>query len=402
MLKTNLNFTSQNLYKLLSILNTNSLIPPRIVGGAVRDSILVLKPGDIDIATSILPNDVLELLKKNNIYAVPTGIKFGTITAVFDTEHFEITTLRQDISCDGRWATNVAYTDDFKKDAERRDFTINALSYELYEQKLYDYFDGLEHLRNKRVVFIGNAQDRIAEDYLRILRFFRFSIRYANELDEQGFAACCNQKEHLLKLSPERITSEIDKIISLKGSYKILLAMEEGGIFKTLIPKYHINVKNLERANKLLKNAEIQNISTDGFYCLLLSTENQIITKDVWSNFRFSNKRYKKIMQFLEILAINKIDILIKRMKNIWYQYPEIIHELLSCIYINQQISQEVFLELSQTLASPVPIFPITSTMLMELGYSGKNLGLALNKLLSLWQESDYNKTTKELLNMLD
>lgn len=400
MLKTNLNFTSENLYKLLEVLSANSSVPPRIVGGAVRDSALGLKPCDIDIATSIIPEDVLALLKKNNIYAVPTGIKFGTITAVFDKEHFEITTLRQDTSCDGRWA-NVTYTDDFKKDAERRDFTINALSYQPSEQKLYDYFDGLEHLQNKRVIFIGNAQDRICEDYLRILRFFRFSIRYANELDEQGFAACCNQKEHLLTLSPERITSEIDKIISLKGSYKILFAMAEGGIFKTLIPQHHINVKNLEKADQLLQNSEIQNISTDGLYCLLLSRKNQIITKDVWKNFRFSNKRYKKIMQFLELLSIDKIDILIRCIKNMWYEYPEIIHELLSCIYINQQISQEIFLELSQKLVPPVPIFPITSTMLMELGYRGKDLGLALNKLVSLWQESDYTKTKEELLNML-
>ncbi|MCF8462940.1 MAG: CCA tRNA nucleotidyltransferase [Rickettsiaceae bacterium] len=396
-MNSKLNFTSENLYKLLSVLRDNSSIPPRIVGGAVRDMLLDRKAVDIDIATAIIPEEVLMILHKNNIHAVPTGIKFGTVTAVFPGEHFEITTLREDIECDGRWV-NVSYTDDFEKDAQRRDFTINALSYEPYENKLYDYFGGLSHLENKKVVFIGNAASRILEDYLRILRFFRFSIRYANKLDEDGFATCCAYKEYLLKLSKERITSEIDKIISLPEAYKFLSKIVEGGIFEVLIPKHHINVHNLERANDIFKTYPERNISIEGFYALLLCQQTKPVHKDILQNFRFSNKSHKKILQFLNMLSITNIDILISQIKSICYEYPTITQELLTCCYINQQFSEEIFLDLSRQLSMPAPIFPITAKMLMDIGYEGRELGAALNKLRALWQQSDYKKTTEELL----
>ena len=158
----------------------------RYVGGAIRDDLLGLPVSDIDLATRIPPEDVIRRLEKARIKAVPTGIEHGTITAVSDGHPFEITTLRRDVSTDGRRAT-VAFTDDWKEDAARRDFTINALSADPASGELFDYFGGLDDLENRRIRFIGDPLQRIAEDHLRILRFFRFHARFeASQPDQAG------------------------------------------------------------------------------------------------------------------------------------------------------------------------------------------------------------------------
>src|SRR6478736_2088371 len=149
----------------------------RYVGGAVRDDLLGLPISDIDLATRLTPDEVVRRLEKARIKAVPTGIDHGTITAISDGHPFEITTLRRDVSTDGRRAT-VAFTDDWKEDAARRDFTINALSADPRNGEIFDYFDGLDDLEARRVRFIGDPLQRIAEDHLRILRFFRFHARF--------------------------------------------------------------------------------------------------------------------------------------------------------------------------------------------------------------------------------
>ena len=149
----------------------------RYVGGAVRDDLLGLPISDIDFATRLRPDDVLERLQTARIKAVPTGIDHGTITAVSDGRPVEITSLRRDVSTDGRRAT-IAFTDDWQEDAARRDFTINALSADPVTGELFDYFGGLADLEAHRIRFIGNPLERIAEDHLRILRFFRFQARF--------------------------------------------------------------------------------------------------------------------------------------------------------------------------------------------------------------------------------
>ena len=149
----------------------------RFVGGAVRDDLLNLPVSDVDLATRLKPEEVVERLEAAKIRAVPTGIDHGTITAVSSGSPFEITSLRRDVSTDGRRAT-VAFTDDWQEDAARRDFTINALSADPVTGDIYDYFGGKEDLLARRVRFIGDPLERIAEDHLRILRFFRFHARF--------------------------------------------------------------------------------------------------------------------------------------------------------------------------------------------------------------------------------
>ena len=161
----------------------------RYVGGAVRDELLHLPVSDIDLATRIAPDEVVRRLEAAKIKGVPTGIEHGTITAVSDAQTFEITTLRRDVSTDGRRAT-VAFTDDWREDAARRDFTINALSADPNTGELFDYFDGLGDLERRHIRFIGDPLQRIAEDHLRILRFFRFHARFGETIDAAGLAAC--------------------------------------------------------------------------------------------------------------------------------------------------------------------------------------------------------------------
>src|SRR3954453_12334482 len=180
----------------------------RYVGGAVRDELLGLPVNDVDLATRLRPEEVIERLEKVRVKAVPTGIDHGTITAVSDGHPIEVTTLRLDLSTDGRRAT-VAFTDDWKADGARRDFTINALSADPRTGEIFDYFGGLDDLGRRHIRFIGDPLQRIAEDHLRILRFFRFHARFdAGEIDSEAIEACTARANDLMALSRERIADE--------------------------------------------------------------------------------------------------------------------------------------------------------------------------------------------------
>ncbi len=196
----------------------------RLVGGCVRDFLLQKNVNDFDFCTRFLPDEIIKILTKNKIKAIPTGIKFGTITAVVNGKNFEITTLRKDHETDGRHC-NPEFVDDFSLDAARRDFTINAL-YLDSTGLVYDYFDGISDLKSSEVKFIGDAKKRIEEDFLRILRFFRFSCRYAKGIDNEGLKACARLKENLKTLSRERIRSEILKIIDDRNKQKVIAILQ--------------------------------------------------------------------------------------------------------------------------------------------------------------------------------
>ncbi len=192
----------------------------RLVGGSVRDLILAKKVNDYDFACKFLPEKIEKILKENNIKSIPTGLKYGTITAVIDHINFQITTLRKDENQKGR-DCDVNFVEDFYEDAKRRDFTINAL-YLDYLGEIHDYFNGLADLENHKVRFILDPKTRIQEDYLRILRFLRFSCDYAYELDKEGLEACLKFKNSLEKLSKERVREEFLKIISSQNSSQII------------------------------------------------------------------------------------------------------------------------------------------------------------------------------------
>jgi poly(A) polymerase len=209
----------------------------RYVGGAVRDGLLGLDVSDIDVATPLLPEEVVERLQAGGLKAIPTGIEHGTITAVSAGTVVEVTTLRRDVSTDGRRAT-VAFTTDWREDAARRDFTINALYADPLTGEISDFFGGVEDLSKRHVRFIGDADARIAEDHLRILRYFRFFARFGRaEPDERAYAACRAGAPKMMALSRERIADEMLKLLAVDDPVPALRLMVDGGILTPVLPE---------------------------------------------------------------------------------------------------------------------------------------------------------------------
>jgi poly(A) polymerase len=222
--------------KLLKALGAGEALT-RYVGGAVRDDLLGLPVSDVDLATRLRPDEVVERLQVAGIKAVPTGFDHGTITAVSDGHPYEITTLRRDVETHGRRAT-VAFTDDWEEDAARRDFTINALMADPVSGEIFDYFGGLGDLENRHVRFIGDPFERIAEDHLRILRFFRFHARFGlGEPDSAALEACARRANDLMALSRERIADELLKLLAVEDPAPTVRVMLDHGILKPVLPE---------------------------------------------------------------------------------------------------------------------------------------------------------------------
>lgn len=201
----------------------------RVVGGAVRNALLKISIGDIDIATTALPAEVIRRARAAGIKSVPTGIDHGTVTLVVDAQPFEVTTLREDTETFGRKA-KVAFGRDWVVDAVRRDFTINGLSVDIHGV-IHDHVGGLDDIAAQRVRFIGEPDQRIAEDYLRILRFFRIHAAFGvGELDRAGFFACIRARAGLATLSAERVRMEMLKLMLAEGVVGAVAAMAEGGL----------------------------------------------------------------------------------------------------------------------------------------------------------------------------
>lgn len=221
--------TSGPLARLIAVLDRDGE-EARVVGGAVRNALLGMAVADIDIATTAVPDEVIRRLEAHGFKAVPTGIDYGTVTAVVDGHSFEVTTLRRDIETDGRHA-KVAFGRDWRADAERRDFTINALS-ATRDGTVYDYVGGLADLSARRVRFIGDARQRIAEDYLRILRFFRFHAAYSDggHPDAAGLQACIAGRKGLKRISRERVRMELMKLLLAPHAVPSLIPMNDAGL----------------------------------------------------------------------------------------------------------------------------------------------------------------------------
>jgi len=206
----------------------------RVVGGAVRNALIGEPHGDIDIATTALPKEVMRRARALGLKAVPTGIEHGTVTVIANGQPFEVTTLREDVETFGRNAT-VAFGRDWRRDAERRDFTMNALSV-TPDGTVYDYVGGLEDVAVRRVRFIGDAAMRITEDYLRILRFFRFHAAYGEGApDPEGVAACIAGRAGLKQLSRERVRMELMKLLVARHAVPALAVMTEAGLLDRVL-----------------------------------------------------------------------------------------------------------------------------------------------------------------------
>jgi poly(A) polymerase len=244
-------FGSRRLLDILDVLNGNGE-ETRIVGGAVRNALLGLPRGDVDLATTALPETVIARAKAAGFKPVPTGIEHGTVTVVVRGRPFEVTTLREDIATDGRRAT-VRFGRDFDEDARRRDFTVNAFSVSA-DRALHDPVGGLVDLQAGRIRFIGDPRQRIREDYLRILRFFRFHAAYGEgPLDRAGLDAAIAEREGLAVLSAERIRAEIMKFVVARRAGKVSQEISDVGFFERIFggvayPSLFARLTQIERS----------------------------------------------------------------------------------------------------------------------------------------------------------
>ena len=369
----------------------------RLIGGVVRDSLIGIVSSDIDIATNLVPARVIEILTSADIKVIPTGIKFGTVTAIISDESFEITTLRKDIDCDGRYAS-VKYSDDFAEDAARRDFTINALSYCPINKKVYDYFGGLKDLEEKKVVFIGNAEKRVQEDYLRILRFFRFSARFARELDPIGIDVCVKYKAYLKGISKERIKSEIDGLLLGENAPKMLKVMSDASILSEILPVKNYNIDIHLQALLMCKKFKVSPALSLIYSILFMHTEN--ITFSNLIALKFSKACANIIMKMHALKGLKENQELLNALKHILLEEESFLqYFVFSTLFAkNNQCVYDLYLEL---LDKEVPAFPITGNDILSLGYQGKDVGRILGYLKEEWVKSNFKDNKSFLLNMV-
>ena len=267
----------------------------RYVGGCVRDTLLGLPISDVDLATRLTPQQVIERLSDAGIRSVPTGLDHGTVTALTAAGPVEVTTLRRDVSTDGRRAT-IAFTEDWREDAARRDFTINALSADPKSGELFDYFEGLADLKERRVRFIGDPLTRIAEDHLRILRFFRFHARFgAEQVDLAGLEACRSRTNDLMALSRERIADELLKLLALPSPVASIRLMLDNGILKPVLPEILPN--GAARLSVLIEREEAAEVAPEGLRRLAaLLPPNPDGAAVIAARLRLSKKALKRLV----------------------------------------------------------------------------------------------------------
>ena len=264
----------------------------RYVGGAVRDTLLGIAVKDIDIATPLDPHEVMRRLKAHTIQVVPTGIDHGTVTAVLAGSPIEITTLRHDVSTDGRRAT-VAFAQDWQEDAARRDFTINALYADPDSGEVFDYFGGLADLAARHVRFIGDARQRIREDHLRILRYFRFQARFGSQpADIESEQACAELAATLKGLSRERIGMEMLNLLGLPDPAPTVARMAQLGVLAVVLPEAAV-----AGLTALVGEEARQDVEPDALRRLAaLLPADPAVAEAVASRFRLSGAQKKRLM----------------------------------------------------------------------------------------------------------
>ncbi len=382
-------------------------VPLRFVGGCVRDSLLGKEVHDIDAATTLPPEQVVELLEQANIKAIPTGIAHGTITAVIDKKPFEITTLRKDVATDGRHA-EVEYTGDWQQDAQRRDFTMNAL-YLSPEGEVFDYHDGEKDARAGRVIFIGDATKRIEEDYLRILRFFRFFAHYGKSTpDKKAMEACTQAAAQIETLSAERIGHEMLKLLSAKRSHHALSFMADQNILPHVVG-FNITsravIRRLEEMNAAFSHALP---ATAKLAALLLVADQKIATEEVATRLRLSNADTQRVKNLLALQESISTSLSFPQQKRlIRKESASLFCEavLLAWAQTDELIDTSHPYHGMLTLAQEwkPPVFPVSGDDLKALGLKeGKAIGRALAELEEAWEQDDYKMSRGELLKRIE
>jgi len=363
----------------------------RFVGGCVRDSILKRNVHDIDLATNLLPDQTIKALELYGIKTIPTGLKHGTITAVLNQKSFEITTLRYDVKSDGRHA-EVEFTDNWQADASRRDFTFNAL-YADRHGHIYDYFCGIKDLEARRLNFIGNAEDRIKEDYLRILRAFRFHAKICvGELSNEILEVCKKHSHMIQSLSGERIRDEIFKLLECDNPFPTLESMQKFDILYEIIPQ-KVNCRIL--SSELLTNTD----ALVKLALLLRTTKDDNLGGYISKFLRLSKKQEKRLL----FLLSNNISTELsekEQKKYISLYGRELYCDLVkTCGVESAKNINTITQYIAFACTFTIPKFPLSGYDLINLGCQpGKSLGENLELIKKHWEDSSYALTKDELM----
>ena len=368
----------------------------RFVGGCVRNTLQGNPPKiqkipaeDIDLATSYTPDEMIAFFRKSkDIKVIPTGLKHGTITALVQGQPYEITTLRRDLETDGRHAT-IQYTDSWSVDAQRRDFTINAL-YMDHQGTLYDHVGGYEDIHQKKLRFIGDPMLRIQEDALRIVRFFRFWSAFHYTPDPKSFQAVCCMKEKIMRLSGERITQEMLKILKQPYPWSVIKVMEEQGFMPFVLgitthKTGRSNLIQIEKKTGLVNPwVRLAHMCTTMPTRLVLSNHQKQILQRFghilnWNQSRHAAYRHG-IVDTKKRLILSAVQDLNTGKKNALQNLHDAIHDLDRFHF---------------------PAFPVSGNHVKNMGFSGKKIGEMLNSCRQWWIDQGSHHSHQECLDYI-
>nr|WP_319486050.1 CCA tRNA nucleotidyltransferase [uncultured Cohaesibacter sp.] len=372
----------------------------RVVGGALRNSLLGAPVSDIDCATTADPTKVMHWAKEADIRALPTGLDHGTVTLIIDDRPFEVTTLRTDVETNGRHAA-VAFGRDWIKDAHRRDFTMNAI-YMDSQGRLYDPVGrGIEDARARHVHFIGEARKRIEEDYLRVLRFFRFFAQYGERMEEEGYAACIAAQAKLSGLSAERVGTEMAKLIQGPYAARALDAMHRGGMLTGILA----SVPHLSRFRRLQTLARALYLKGD--LTLLLTALAVDVREDgerLARKLRLPNRTRDAMKRMAQtVRTLRSVDESL--LQQLAYEHgKETACNLVLLALVRRQINPDLT-ELSMLFRDlalwSLPVFPLNGRDLIDSGMRpGPQLGERLSALEKAWVSSGFGLRKGQLLTL--
>lgn len=333
----------------------------RVVGGFVRDTVMAHKPKDMDFCTTATPSEMMDFAEEFGYRVEPTGMQHGTVSFIINGEAFEFTTLRIDTDCDGRHAA-VQFTTDFEADAARRDFTFNAMSMDMHGN-VFDYFGGMADANNKVVRFVGCAEERISEDFLRVLRFFRFAARFETKMDMEACRAFTSETVHegLNKVSRERVWSEVSKTMDAPGRQRAIEMMFATGVASAIgmgvNEKSHIAITHGDDYCAVMIG--FCGADVDGF-CRGMKVSNEERQKMVFLSRHVGNTTKEQFIEMMIDGVNTKHLVSLAKMTN-----PE-------------------WMELFN---SPVPVFPVTGQMLIDAGMKpGYQMGEVLRAMCKAWK----------------
>ena len=384
----------------------------RVVGGAVRNTLLGSKVSDVDLATTHLPQETVRLAKEAGFKPVPTGIEHGTITVVVQGHPFEVTTLRQDVETDGRHA-KVAFGTDWKADAERRDFTINAL-YMTADGTIIDDVGGLADIESRTLRFIGDAEQSIREDYLRILRFFRFFAWYGSGRPEaDGLRASARLKDGLAQLSAERVWAELKKLLSAPDPSRALLWMRQGGVLNLILPESE--KWGIDAIHGLVRTEADLGWQADPLLRLAsIVPPDSVRMEEMGKRLKMSNAERARLEAWARADAV-KPELSEQALKKTIYRgSKQAVLDRIRLAYAAARAdaagSDDAMIRaggfarlLDAAERYDAPVFPVTGSDLLALGIEkGPGLGEVLRSLETFWIDSGFSLDRAALLDKLD